>query len=37
MEDEADINGLLIKILEDAGYQTTQAFSGTEAKLLLEK
>ncbi|HCL02097.1 MAG TPA: DNA-binding response regulator [Lachnoclostridium phytofermentans] len=37
VEDEADINGLLVKILKEANYQTIQAFSGTEAKLLLEK
>lgn len=37
VEDEADINGLLVKILKEAEYQTIQAFSGTEAKLLLEK
>jgi DNA-binding response OmpR family regulator len=37
VEDDPDINGLLVKILKDAEYQTVQAFSGTEAKLLLEK
>lgn len=37
VEDEADINGLLVKVLKEAKYQTIQAFSGTEAKLLLEK
>jgi len=37
VEDESDINGLLAKILEKAEYQTVQAFSGTEAKLVLEK
>lgn len=37
VEDEADINGLLLKILKEAEYQAIQAFSGTEAKLLLEK
>ncbi|WP_312369511.1 response regulator transcription factor [Lachnoclostridium sp.] len=37
VEDEADINGLLVKILKEVNYQTIQAFSGTEAKLLLEK
>lgn len=37
VEDDADINGLLVKILKEANYQTIQAFSGTEAKLLLEK
>lgn len=37
VEDEADINGLLVKILKEGDYQTMQAFSGSEAKLLLEK
>ena len=37
VEDDADINRLLIKILKEADYQTIQAFSGSEAKLLLEK
>ncbi|WP_040210222.1 response regulator transcription factor [Clostridium polynesiense] len=37
VEDETDISGLLVKILEESQYQTIQAFSGTEAKLLLEK
>ena len=37
VEDEPYINGLLVKILKDAYYYTIQAFSGTEAKLLLEK
>jgi DNA-binding response OmpR family regulator len=37
VEDEADINGLLVKILKEADYQAIQAFSGTEAKLQLEK
>lgn len=37
VEDEPDINGLLVKILKEADYDTIQAFSGTEAKLLLEK
>lgn len=37
VEDEADINRLLAKIYRKAGYEITQAFSGTEAKLLLEK
>lgn len=37
VEDEADINHLLVKILHKAGYSTLQAFSGTEARLLLEK
>ena len=37
VEDEPDINGLLVKILKEADYHTIQAFSGTEAKLLLER
>lgn len=37
VEDETDISRLLTKILEAAGYKTKQAFSGTEAKLLLER
>lgn len=37
IEDDAEINGLLKHILETAGYQTLQAFSGTEARLLLDK
>lgn len=37
VEDETDINRLLARILEDAGYGTMQAFSGTEALLLLER
>lgn len=37
VEDEADISRLLVKILKEADYETMQAFSGTEAKLLLEK
>lgn len=37
VEDDTDINGLLVKILKEANYKTMQAFSGTEAKLLLEK
>lgn len=36
VEDETDINHLLAKTLNKAGYSTLQAFSGTEAKLLLE-
>lgn len=36
VEDEADISRLLVKILKGAGYQTIQAFSGTEAGLLLK-
>lgn len=37
VEDEADINRLLARILQEAGYEVRQAFSGTEAGLLLEK
>lgn len=37
VEDDTDINRLLVKILCEADYETVQAFSGTEAKLLLEK
>ena len=37
IEDEPDINRLLAKILNNADYHVTSAYSGTEAKLLLEK
>lgn len=37
IEDEPDINRLLAKILNNADYQVTSAYSGTEAILLLEK
>ena len=37
VEDETDINRLLARILEAEGYGTIQAFSGTEALLLLER
>lgn len=37
VEDEADIHRLLARILEAEGYGTVQAFSGTEALLLLER
>lgn len=37
VEDDADISGLLKRILEDAGYETKQAYSGTEALLCCEK
>lgn len=36
IEDETDINQLLNNLLRTEGYQTLQAFSGTEAKLLLK-
>lgn len=35
VEDDADINRLLSTLLRQKGYQTTAAFSGSEAKLLL--
>ena len=35
VEDDTDINHLLHRILMQDGYDTIQAFSGTEAKLLL--
>ena len=35
-EDDTDINRLLSRILEAQGYQALQAFSGTEARLLLQ-
>ena len=37
IEDEADINKLLTKILQNASFQTLQAYSASEASLLLEK
>lgn len=37
VEDDKDINGLLVKIIKAAGYEKMAAFSGTEAKLLLER
>lgn len=37
VEDDTAISRLLAKILHHAGYDTVQAFSGTEAKLLLER
>ncbi|MDL2225241.1 response regulator transcription factor [Eubacteriales bacterium OttesenSCG-928-M02] len=37
VEDDADINGLLVKILLQEGYSATGAYSGTEAMLLLEQ
>lgn len=36
IEDETDINNLLARIFTSAGYGIIQAFSGTEARLLLE-
>lgn len=36
VEDDADINRLLYKILKKNGYSPEQAFSGTEARLLLQ-
>lgn len=37
VEDDADISGLLVHLLKGAGYNALQAFSGSEARLLLEK
>lgn len=37
VEDDADINNLLAEILKRGGYKAVQAYSGTEARLLLEK
>lgn len=37
VEDDNDINCMLKELLEGQGYETTQAFSGTEALLYLEK
>lgn len=37
VEDDADINRLLAKIIEKAGYEPVCAYSGSEAKLRLEK
>lgn len=36
IEDDADISRLLVRILRDADYRIRQAFSGTEALLLLK-
>ena len=36
VEDDADINGLIHRILIKEGYNVIQAFSGTEAKMCLE-
>ena len=37
VEDDTNINALLKEALEKEGYLCTQAFSGTEARLLLEQ
>ncbi len=37
VEDDADINRLLSRILTASGYRTLPAFSGTEARLLLQR
>ena len=37
VEDDADISALLVKIMEGAGYQVRQAFSGTEALFCMER
>lgn len=37
VEDDADISGLLVKIMEGAGYQVRQVFSGTEALFCMER
>jgi DNA-binding response OmpR family regulator len=36
VEDDADINGLLAKMLTENGYSVTGAYSGSEAELLLQ-
>lgn len=36
IEDDADINSLLSKVLSESGYSVTSGYSGTEAKLLLQ-
>ena len=36
VEDDNDINQLLSKILKKQGYDTTSAYSGTEARLYKE-
>lgn len=37
IEDDTDISNLMVKALNNAGYRCTQAFSGTEALLVLSK
>ncbi len=37
VEDDVDINNLLCKMLNRNGYQVTAAYSGSEAKMLLER
>lgn len=37
VEDDADINGIVATHLAQAGYTCTQAYSGTEARMLLEE
>ena len=37
VEDDADINGLLCRILEREGYRSTAAYAGSEAMLLLQQ
>lgn len=37
VEDDMNISNLLKEVLEQEGYQCRQAFSGTEAKMLLER
>ena len=37
VEDDSDINHLLRRILQKSNFETTQAYSGTEAILLLER
>ncbi len=36
IEDDADINRLLCRYLEEEGYQAVAAYSGTERRLLLK-
>ena len=37
VEDDADISGRLVKIMEGAGYQVRQAVSGTETLFCMER